>query len=199
MIKKIQFAVLTGGNSSRFGEDKLNYILNGKTILQQTIEKINKWSDLPILIIGKNSACISNVEFHKDIDLGIGPLRGIYTALKYASAEYVFVLAGDMPYIQPELINFLISHIKYEKDVVIPINKGFYEPLFAIYKTSLIPHFEKFLKKGQYKISIALNDTDKLEISENHWKQYDKNGVSFHNINTKSDLFIKQKTEKTFL
>lgn len=186
---EVQFAVLTGGNSSRFGGNKLNHVLNGKTILQQTVEKINKRSDLPILIIGKkNYADFSNFEFHKDMELGLGPLRGIYTALKYASAEYVFILAGDMPYIQSELINFLISHIKYEKDVIITINKGFYEPLFAIYKTSLILHFEKFLKKEQYKISAALNDLDKLEISENHWRKYDKNGVSFHNINTKSDL-----------
>lgn len=188
---EVQFAVLTGGNSSRFGGNKLNYVLHGKAILQQTVEKVNKRSDLPILIIGKNNTCVSDVEFHKDIKLGLGPLRGIYTALKYASVEYVFILAGDMPYIRSELINFLISHIKYEKDVIIPINKGFYEPLFAIYKTSLIPHFERFLKKGQYKISTALHDLEKLEISENHWRKYDKNEVSFNNINTKSDLSMK--------
>ena len=186
--KKTQFAVLTGGKSSRFGENKLNHELDGKTILQQTVEKIDERSDLPILIIGNNNPCVSNVEFHKDIELGIGPLRGIYTALTYASAEYVFILAGDMPYIKTDLINFLISHIIYEKDVIIPINKGFYEPLFAIYKKSLYCHFKKILKSEQYKISNALNDLDKLEISENQWKKYDKNGVSFHNINTKSDL-----------
>ena len=186
--KKVQFAVLTGGKSSRFGENKLNHKLEGKTILQQTVEKIDERSDLPILIIGNNNPCVSNVDFHKDINLGIGPLRGIYTALKYVSAEYVFILAGDMPYIQKDLINFLISHIKYEKDVIVPINKGFYEPLFAIYKKSLHLHFEKFLMDKQYKISNALNDLDKLEISENQWRKYDKNGVSFHNINSKSDL-----------
>ena len=183
-----QFAVLTGGKSSRFGENKLNHELDGKTILQQTVEKIDKRSDLPILIIGKNNPCVSNVEFHKDIELGIGPLRGIYTALTYASAKYVFILAGDMPYIQKDLINFFMSHIICEKDVIIPINKGFYEPLFAIYKKSLYDHFKNFLKNEQYKISNALNDLDKLEISENQWRKYDKNGASFHNINTKSDL-----------
>ena len=30
-----------------------------------------------------------------------------------------------------------------------------------------------------------------LEISEKHWREYDKNGTSFHNINTKNDLPIK--------
>ena len=188
---KVQFAVLTGGKSSRFGGNKLNHVFKGKTILQQTVEKINKRSDLPILIIGKYNAYVSNVEFHKDLKLGLGPLRGIYTALSYASAEYVFILAGDMPYIRSELINFLISHINHEKDVIIPIKKGFYEPLFAIYKTSLVPHFEKLLKNEQYKISVALNGLDILEISENNWRKYDKNGTSFRNINTKNDLPIK--------
>jgi len=188
---EVQFAVLTGGKSSRFGSNKLNHVLKGKTILQQTVEKINKRSDLPILLIGKHNVYVSNVEFHKDLKLGLGPLRGIYTALSYASAKYVFILAGDMPYIQSELINFLISHINHEKDVIIPIKKGFYEPLFAIYKTSLVTHFEKFLKKEQYKISVALNGLDILEISEKHWREYDNNGTSFHNINTKNDLSIK--------
>jgi len=60
---KVQFAVLTGGKSSRFGGNKLNHVFKGKTILQQTVEKINKRSDLPILIIGKHNAYVSNVEF----------------------------------------------------------------------------------------------------------------------------------------
>ena len=107
MIKnKIQFAVLTGGNSSRFCGNKLNHIFNGKTILQQTIENVKDYLDLPILMIGKkNNLPLSNIKFYEDIKIGSGPLRGIYTALTFASAEYVFIIAGDMPFIQSNLVD----------------------------------------------------------------------------------------------
>ena len=196
MIKnKIQFAVLTGGNSSRFCGNKLNHIFNGKTILQQTIENVKDYLDLPILMIGKkNNLPLSNIKFYEDIKIGSGPLRGIYTALTFASAEYVFIIAGDMPFIQSNLVDFLISNISSKKDVIIPIYKGFYEPLFAIYHTSLTLHFETFLKNERYKISDALKNVNKKKLSEDLWRRYDSEGISFYNINYRIDLPQNNKT-----
>lgn len=197
MLKnKIQFAILAGGKSSRFGGDKLDYLINGKTLLQQTIEKIKDCSDFPILIIGKNNKIsMPNVELYNDIQLGSGPLRGIYTALNVASAEYLFIIAGDMPFIQPALTNYMSSFIRFKKHAILPLNKGFYEPLFAIYHKSLTHHFETYLKRERYKISESLENIDKIEISEDLWRQYDPHGLSFYNINTRNDLPIDTKTQ----
>jgi len=187
--QQVQFAVLTGGMSSRFGGNKLDHIVNGKTIFEQTLETIGGHSNLPILVIGKNPTSSQiPFEFHNDIYQGSGPLRGITTALDVAITEYVFIVAGDMPYIRSELIDYLISLIHSKKKVIICINNRFYEPLFAIYHTSIKPYFETCLTKGCFKISDALRNVDKLEISENQWKPYDTTGRSFHNINTPSDI-----------
>jgi molybdopterin-guanine dinucleotide biosynthesis protein A len=194
MIKnEIQFAVLTGGKSSRFGGNKLNHTINGKTILEYTLDTIGNCSNLPILLIGKKPKVSSpHYEFHKDINLGLGPLRGIYTALHFSSAEYVFIIAGDMPYIKKDLLDFILSFVHINKDAILCINKGFYEPLFAVYKKSVKQQFEICLKEERYKISDALKNIDKMEIAEKLWGPYDPFGTSFRNINTPGDI-IKDK------
>ncbi len=46
---------------------------------------------------------------HRDILPDKGSLGGIYTALSQASSESVLVLACDMPFVNPDLLRFMIK------------------------------------------------------------------------------------------
>ena len=78
--------VLAGGKSKRFGDDKTTAKLGNKSLLDHTIEKIEKKFD-EILIISNNEKHISikkNVFSTKDLIEGhLGPLVGVLSAMEW--------------------------------------------------------------------------------------------------------------------
>lgn len=81
-----------------------------------------------------------------------GPLGGIYSALKNARYERVFVLACDMPDLDPRILGLLLEH--GESDLVVPRwRNGHLEPLCSLYSKSQMPLVEEMLASGTLKIS----------------------------------------------
>ena len=78
--------VLAGGKSKRFGDDKTTAKLGNKTLLDHTIEKIEKKFD-EILIVSNNEKHASikkNVFSTKDLIEGhLGPLVGVLSAMEW--------------------------------------------------------------------------------------------------------------------
>lgn len=67
---------------------------------------------------------------------GKGPLGGIYTGLLSSTSEYNFFCACDMPFLSGDLLKFIISETD-GSDAVIPMVRGFVEPLHAIYSKKI--------------------------------------------------------------
>ena len=80
-------AVLAGGKSSRFGTDKSLVKLGGKSLLDHTINKIEKTFN-EILIISNNKSLTikdKNIKIIPDCLPGqLGPLIGVLSAMKWA-------------------------------------------------------------------------------------------------------------------
>ena len=187
-MKYIPFAILTGGKSQRFGNNKLNYSINGKKLLQYVIDSLP--IENPIYTIGY--PYLNGTIPLKDIIPNIGPIGGIYSALKLIDSEKIFILAGDLPLISYPLIDYMvkISNILPFYDVYVPINNGFYEPLFAIYSQKVLPMITQQITENKYKISTLFAKVNLFKIDEKHWRIYDPNGYSFINVNYKKDIEI---------
>ena len=123
----------------------------------------------------------------EDQYLNAGPLGGIHAALKASSEDAILVFAGDMPFLDKEIISDQINEFsKRQHDVLIPVVDQFIEPLHAIYRKSELNHLERFLVEGK---SRAVRDflgevnVGYLQITKN-----EKTKIAFANINSPSDL-----------
>ena len=178
-MKSITGAVLIGGKSSRFGEDKYSYQINGKTMLQHQLLLLEScFEKVLISSSDKNKVELSrNVVLDRYSDLG--PISGIYTLLNSVGADSLFVLSCDVFGVNKELVKDLCSEIE-KYDCVILENKGRLEPLISCYKKTMLSVFKQSIKEGDYKL---LNS-----IKKSNFKVLKRENIEIFNINYKEDL-----------
>ena len=182
-------AVLAGGRGRRFGDDKLLYKINGRPLILYTIEKLEmaKTIDEIVLIASKDNAeRLRKLGYRVVVDeLLIGPMGGVYTALSLGDA---FVVAGDMPLLVPEFVDFLVSEFqKSGKLACVPRwENGYLEPLHAAYSHALREILEENIKAGNYALNRVIRAMDScyipIESLPEKWRE------SFFNVNTRGDL-----------
>lgn len=118
--------ILTGGTSKRFGSDKSEALINGKTLLQILASGL---SDL--IIVGPRTDI--DAIYVREEPIGTGPVAAIACAMKVVDSELVAIFATDMPFapkILPQLESALIH------DAALPLDSdGFPQPLAGIYRS----------------------------------------------------------------
>jgi molybdopterin-guanine dinucleotide biosynthesis protein A len=120
-----------------------------------------------------------------------GSLGGLYTGLRQASTDHVFVVACDMPFLQPDVVQYVIA-LKADADVVMAKREGRLQPMHAVYSRSCLPHLEEMVKTRHLKIQdLVTNPTLRVRlITEAELSLIDPEGRSFFNINSPSDLEV---------
>lgn len=98
----VTVVVLAGGQSRRFGSDKLAAPLAGSTVLDHLLSALPPtW---PVVVVGERRVTARAVTWtHEDPPDG-GPLAGVDAGLALVGTDLVAVVAGDMPYAVPGLL-----------------------------------------------------------------------------------------------
>ena len=188
-------AILAGGRGKRFGGDKLLYRVNGRPLILHTIERLEKAREIDEIVLiasEENAGRLGELGYRVLVDeLLIGPIGGVYTALSLGSA---FVVAGDMPLLVPEFVDFIISLFRESgKIACVPRWKnGYLEPLHAAYSRAFREILEEKIKTGNYALNRAIREANpcylSIESLPEEWRE------SFFNVNTRGDLEkVKQK------
>ena len=190
MANRISGAILAGGSNKRFGGiTKANVVIDGETIISRIISTISDFFDEIIIVTNKPEEFQEYIKYKivKDQFLKAGPLGGIHAALKTSSEDAIFVFAGDMPFLNKEIISDQINEFnKKEHDVFIPKVDKFIEPLHAIYRKSALNHLERFLLEGK---SRAVRDfLSEVNVGYLQMTKNEKTDIAFVNINSPSDL-----------
>ena len=108
----------------------------------------------------------------------IGPLGGLFTALKVAGAPRCLVIGCDMPRLSEAVLRRLLA--APEAPVVVGRGPdGRPEPLSAIYARALLPRIEEMISSGSYKLSNLFDSTT-------HYVDFSEQDL-FFNINTPQD------------
>lgn len=123
----------------------------------------------------------------EDLYPGRGPLAGIHAGLTVARFPRCLVVACDMPFLRPELVELLLSRAKGEKAVVCQI-RGYLEPFPGVYPQRLGPHMERALRVGELGVQDLLRRVPLELIPESHVRQVDPRLQSFINLNSPADL-----------
>jgi len=146
-------AILAGGQSRRMGQDKSLLPIDGQPMIAHIAAQLSPL--FPELLIGSNDPArhaFLNLPLVADREAGQGPLMGILSCLEASRHELLFVTACDIPQMPLAFIRDMLE-LAADKDVVIPMTAdGRYEPLFAVYRKSLIPRAREILAQGGRRI-----------------------------------------------
>lgn len=181
-------AVLAGGESRRFGQDKAHAMLGGKPLVSHVVEAIQPLFE-DLLIVANQPVLYHpfDVTVVSDIVRGAGSLGGLWTALVHAKAERCFVVACDMPFVNAAVIRRMLGACE-GYDVVVPVLKGELEPLHAVYSKRCIAHIEERIERGDFRIFDFYPKVPTLRLEEGVWEDLDPENRSFSNINTRDEL-----------
>jgi molybdopterin-guanine dinucleotide biosynthesis protein A len=146
-IAPVKGLVLVGGKSTRMGKDKseLNYFGKPqKEFAKQLLENNNLETYYSVQNSSENENEIS------DKFINLGPFGGICSAFQKNPNSAWFVLATDVPFVDAEIIQFILKHRNPSKvaTAIKGKNKEFVEPLITIYEPKAYPILLQYLAQG---------------------------------------------------
>jgi molybdenum cofactor guanylyltransferase len=175
--------VLAGGRSRRMGSDKAVMVLNGKPMLQYSIDAIRPFCDKLVISSNKDSYDFTSCEIWPDLVPGEAAMVGIYSCLKRSETDFNIVLSCDMPLVSKALFEYMLQRVA-EAEIILPVHgNNQMEPLCAIYKRSLLPRFEHAIASEEFGLHDFIRAGSYLPVRINEALPF-YNHSMFSNINT---------------
>lgn len=181
--------ILAGGKNTRIKTEKAFIRLRpSATLIENTVEIFQKLFSEIIIVTNNPQAYLKfGTRVVEDLIKKKGPLGGIFTGLCFSTSQVNFALGCDMPFPNPDLINYILQK-PAEYDVVIPEIKGKTEALFARYSKNSLPVILSYMLKDELKVQNILVELKVLKITSDEIDKLDPEHLSFFNINTQEDL-----------
>jgi len=181
-------AILAGGQSTRMGQDKALLTLAGKPVLQHVIDAVAPLTD--DLFLGTNTP--NNYQqfglpMVPDIMPGKASLGGIYTAIARARHDWVFVVACDMPLLNPRVVTFLAG-LRLRADVVAPRIFPQPETLHAFYHKRCLPFIKPYLDANRLKVIGFFDDVSVSYVEKADLQSVAPSFDFLTNVNTPQDF-----------
>ncbi len=155
-MRPFSAAVLAGGRSRRFGQDKARYVWRNKPLMQHVLDSLIGANER--FIIANRPYPEFGVPVYADVRPGGDSLSGIHAALYHAQNEVVAVAACDLPNLIPAYWRFMLDHLDSAPAVVAMGPEDWPEPLAAVYTKALLPLAEELLDVGDYFIRRLLDE-----------------------------------------
>lgn len=143
-------AVLAGGLSRRFGEDKALFVYRGKPLLAWVLDSLAGAGER--FIVANRPYEGVGVPVYPDLWPGADSLSGLHAALVHARFPWVAVAATDLPFLTQEYWAFLHEKaLASPHPVVVVVNpEGHLEPLMAFYHKDCLPQVELQIREGDF-------------------------------------------------
>jgi len=147
------------------GVDKAQIMLHRRPLIEQLAEDLQRLF-AEVLIVSDGTICYDcpRVKLVADVEPDRGPLMGLYSGLR-ASVS----CAGDC-------------------DAVVPVVNGYYEPLLAVYRQSVMSAVKACLDAGRLKVTSFYDQVRLRRFEQPQTAAGDPGLDSFFNINTPADL-----------
>lgn len=181
--------ILAGGKNTRIKTEKaFIQLMSGSTLIENAVEIFQKLFSEIIIVTNNPQAYLKfGTRVVEDLVKDKGPLGGIFSGLCFSTSRINFVVGCDMPFPNPDLINYILQK-PAEYDVVIPEIKGKTETLFARYSKNSLPVILHHMLKDELKVQNVLAQLKVLKITSHEIDKLDPEHLSFFNVNTQEDL-----------
>ncbi|MFA9517600.1 molybdenum cofactor guanylyltransferase [Halopenitus sp. H-Gu1] len=208
-------AIVAGGRSTRFGEtDKAVAPLSGTPMIRRVADRlagaddpvdpgaerasggepivrdivVNCRSDQRATIEAAMEGYPLAVRYAVDDEPDMGPMAGIRNACRGAAGEYVAVVACDMPFVDPRLLERLHGRAQGHEAAVPRIDDQWYQTTQAVYRAEpMASACDQALSAGKRKIVEALSELEYVVLDGAEIRAVTTERT-FENLNTREDL-----------
>jgi molybdenum cofactor guanylyltransferase len=186
--------VLAGGQSRRFGSNKLIADLDGAPLLHHALRAAAAVVDELIVVVGRTGAAPPLpddlarpiVVIRDDAD-DPGPLAGVLGGAQGARGGKLLVVAGDMPMLRPALLSRLLAWRRGVGACLIVDGERQFLPL-GIDRGRAIAEAGSLLSDGQRSLRALVSRLDLDAIPEVDWRDLDPDGRSLRDVDRPEDL-----------
>jgi molybdopterin-guanine dinucleotide biosynthesis protein A len=180
--------ILAGGKSTRMGTDKAFVDMDGRTLLARALELARSLTP-DVRIVGDPAKFASFAPVVEDVFRNCGPLGGIHAALRASHTELNLMLAVDIPFVSPPLLQYLIKRARSSSaTVTVAQAGGGWQPLCAVYRREFAEAAEQSLRAGRYKIDALFEAPRTQLITEEELIAAGFPPKMFRNLNTPEEL-----------
>ena len=158
ILDDITPVVLVGGQSERFGRNKLLEPVRGRALVLIPIEALRSVFGPRVAVVG---ACDPRVAAAADVVIddpypGLGPVGGICAALEGAGGD-VFVCAGDLVAIDAGTILTVLAEAASHRDTLACLaHDGRVHSTLGLYRHGCLPHFERAIRDNTLRLRSIL-------------------------------------------
>ena len=181
--------LLAGGASTRMGQPKALLDYAGQPLWKVQMEKLEALNPGELFLSIPRDLSLPSGPWRvlHDEKVGLGPLSGLSAALQTMTAEWLIVLAIDLPDITTAFLQNLYETASAKGCGLVPQLDGFYQGLAAIYPRSVA---------GLCREHLASNDRSlqgfvRQAMAEGRLSIYpvtEENRSLFRNVNRPADL-----------
>jgi molybdopterin-guanine dinucleotide biosynthesis protein A len=190
--------IVSGGRSTRFGDaDKAVADLAGTPMIRRVADRIA--SVVSELVVNCREEQVEpireamagyehDVAFAVDPDPNQGPMAGIRNGLRAVDTEYAFVVACDMPFVEPAVASYLFDRAAGHDAAVAQLDDQWYQTTQAVYRAEpMADACDDALAAGKHKIIEPLFDLDYVVVEE---AEIEEVGLTdtFENLNTRAEF-----------
>lgn len=184
--------VLVGGEATRAGgREKYFFPLHGRTFLDRLVGALAPITNEVLLVARDESQCarfegFPSVRCTIDQRRGLGPIGGLHAGAQAASGEALFVVACDMPCVNPRVVSRLYDLLDDHEAVIPCWRPGMYEPLHAVYARSALRRYLEDHEDLSLRAMISALDCRFVPVES--LRDLDPGLKTFTNINRLDDL-----------
>jgi molybdopterin-guanine dinucleotide biosynthesis protein A len=182
-------AVLAGGAGRRLGGAKAATLLAGKPLISYPLAAA-QGAGLERVVVAKHSTPLPplTVPLIEEPDLPLHPLCGVLRGLTYAAemdppAGGLLLLACDMPFLTPELLDWLAGL----EGAVMPEIEGRPQPLLARCEPQHGPSLQESLR-SESSLTAAMMALDPRIVDEEELRRFGRPEQLCFNVNDLDDL-----------
>jgi molybdenum cofactor guanylyltransferase len=191
--------VLAGGRSTRMGAAKAGLEWHGSTLLYRAAAVVGRAVDEPVLVVAAPGQALpelpAGVEVVEDPVEGRGPMQGLAAGLAALRdrAEVAFVCSTDLPFLHPAYVRRVLRGLTDGAEVVLPVARGFRQPLAAAYRTRIAGLVADLLAQGNdrpgmiFEHCVVTRLDDAALLDDTALATYDPRLASVVNVNTPED------------
>jgi molybdopterin-guanine dinucleotide biosynthesis protein A len=178
------------------GRDKLSLMVGGKPLLERVADALREVCEELVLVGLPEAETGDRVDFRMVRDLregGLGPLAGLEAGMTAARSPLVFVAAGDMPFLNPQLAEALLGRLETgDAQACVPRYDGRIHPLCAAYQRELLPLVDSALDAGVRAMGEFLGGLERVEYTGDMGR-FGAPELVLMNVNSPEDLDLARK------
>lgn len=183
--------ILAGGQSRRMGTNKalLRTEPDGPTLLEKVLTALRQVTAEVLLVTNRPEeyTWLGLPVVSDNYKVGAS-LAGLEAGLSAAKYEYNLVVACDMPYINPELLRYLVKR-RRDYDALVPVSAERQpETLCAVYSQSCLPAIRQRLERGEFKMAGWFSEVKTVFVEAHELETFDPALESFINLNTPEEF-----------